>query len=263
MFDWDAYYAQNKTALSEKRKARYQDPEVRARILEQNARSRRKRREAARVEDSKATAAIRTGNAGPAYRVRKVTIFRNGASQEIDAYTLGMVSAVLRRPIVTLHKWEKQGILPETPFRDENGFRLYTQEQIEMLAAFMDKHAKTAGTVGRRDPVAVVLPIRLADGTVVHEFCFGIGTLLAIIGRTRETWLGWERAGLVPISPLRVSSKQRRLYTLPMMEAVATALTALDGASLKSPDAKDVFKAAVFHAWEQLGVFTWTHEGSK
>lgn len=52
---------------------------------------------------------------------------------KLDLFYIGTVANSLGRTPNTIRSWEISGVIPETFFKDKNGRRLYTSEQIEVI----------------------------------------------------------------------------------------------------------------------------------
>jgi hypothetical protein len=60
-------------------------------------------------------------------------------------YTTGDLARSLDRQDQTIRKWERQGIIPKTPFRSKTNRRLYTDEQIQAIVDCVEKHRLQPG----------------------------------------------------------------------------------------------------------------------
>lgn len=63
--------------------------------------------------------------------VHKFVILPNG--EELELFYIGTLATALGRTTNAIRKWEIAGVIPDPCFRDENGRRLYTQEQIDAI----------------------------------------------------------------------------------------------------------------------------------
>lgn len=61
----------------------------------------------------------------------KQTVVING--EEVNLFYIDRLAVELGRTPQTIRKWEVSGILPKPIFRDKNGRRLYSQEQIDVI----------------------------------------------------------------------------------------------------------------------------------
>lgn len=110
------YYKKNKDRLSEKRRKKYEnDPEYREKIVG-NSRKR------ASMIEKPSRAAVK--------RQPKTYLEADGSRK----YSITFVAWAVKRSIQTIRKWEKDGILPKTPFRSPSGMRLYTQPMIDIVS---------------------------------------------------------------------------------------------------------------------------------
>ena len=53
--------------------------------------------------------------------------------EEVTLYPISKLASELGRSTQTIRKWEVAGILPQPIFKDKNGRRLYSLEQIEAI----------------------------------------------------------------------------------------------------------------------------------
>lgn len=115
--DW---YQENKERISLKRKAAYQnDPEYRARVLAQSAEHREKRRVVPRVKI-------------PRHQVPRR--YATGDGGEIVLFSIGFFSLFIGRSVQSINEWEKNGILPRTPYiQGTRRFRFYSQKMMEVV----------------------------------------------------------------------------------------------------------------------------------
>lgn len=63
--------------------------------------------------------------------VKKDFTLPNG--ETIELFYIGTLAGALGRTPPTVRKWEISGVLPDPLFRDVNGRRLYSQEQIDAI----------------------------------------------------------------------------------------------------------------------------------
>jgi len=118
---FEKYYEENKGKISSNRKRKYEaDPEYRSRVMAAS----RDYREAHRSEDR-----IRMP------RYQKPVIEKAGDGSDVVLFSVGAMAAYLDRSVQAINHWERAGVLPPTPYRDERGFRFYTTD---MMAAVRD-----------------------------------------------------------------------------------------------------------------------------
>lgn len=115
---FEKYYAENKGKVNAKRKIKYYaDSGYRARVLKASQEYRDEHRDVDRVRMP---------------RFQTPTVAEAGDGGDIVLFSVGAAAAYLDRSIQAMNHWERAGILPHTPYRDERGFRFYT---MEMMAA--------------------------------------------------------------------------------------------------------------------------------
>lgn len=52
---------------------------------------------------------------------------------KLTLFYINELSRQLGVQVPTIRKWEISGLIPKTPFRDKNGYRLYLKEHIECI----------------------------------------------------------------------------------------------------------------------------------
>lgn len=123
--DW---YEKNKEALSQRRKKRYHnDKEYRDKVLGQNKDYRTKK-----SAEKPVKARVRV----PKHRKPVVvSVEINGATQEVEMFHVGAFARAIGKSVITVHQWERTGLLPRTPFLLGAGKqeRLYTAEMVGVV----------------------------------------------------------------------------------------------------------------------------------
>lgn len=117
------WYAENKERVNRRRRRKYhQDPKYRRKVLQQSRDYRETLRSMPQV---------------------KMPRFQKPLEREVDGgkiqlFSVGAFSQFLGRSVQSINHWEKLGVLPKTPYRDNRGFRYYTRP---MMAAVKDEVA--------------------------------------------------------------------------------------------------------------------------
>lgn len=57
----------------------------------------------------------------------------------IELFYIGALASALGRSTNAIRKWEIAGVIPDPCFRDEQGRRLYSQEQIDVIVQCAEK----------------------------------------------------------------------------------------------------------------------------
>lgn len=134
--DW---YKDNKTALAEKRKLRYEtDSKYRDKCLERNRVAR---------EAKQATRPARPDGEKPRKTV-VVNVLVNGQMIPTTGYHIGELADRLERSVPTLYGWERSGVLPVTPLNtsSKKPERLYTEPMMNVvIEAFNRRSQKVSG----------------------------------------------------------------------------------------------------------------------
>ena len=61
------------------------------------------------------------------------------SGEVVDLYPIGTLAEELGRTSQSIRKWEIGGVLPDSMFRDKNGRRLYSREQIDIIVECAEK----------------------------------------------------------------------------------------------------------------------------
>lgn len=146
-WSYGAWYAKNSKDLSERRKSRYQsDPEYRQRVIENNRKYRR-------VKAMERMAAPQSMVRIP--RHRKPTVLDveiGGVKISKQMVHVGFFARAIGRSVSTVHQWERNGVIPRTPFVAASAAkqeRLYTAEMIRIV---QDHIERRNGIISKKDP---------------------------------------------------------------------------------------------------------------
>ncbi len=248
MFEYKAWYEQNKERVSEARKRRYEtDPAYREKIHDRNLKVRTTKKRAdlqvKREEDKAKKAEAETP-------WREVTI---GGQVYL---TIGALARVLGKSVKTLRLWESQGILPKTGHRAPRGDRLYTPEEVLDLRERLLAEGKIEDVVPAARAMGSVHTV-CVHGVPIRLMLFRISVLADAAGRSVATFLQLEDKGRLPKTPLRSTGGQR-LYSREMIEAVAKAVRLMDAACGRDWDR---FYRQIVTDWERVGLLTATMGG--
>lgn len=72
--------------------------------------------------------------------------FKLPSGETIDLFYIGALASALGRTSNLIRKWEVGGIIPKTCFKDKQGRRLYSQEQIDAIVRCAEKAKIKQGT---------------------------------------------------------------------------------------------------------------------
>ena len=73
------------------------------------------------------------------------------SGEAVKLYSIAFLADALGRTTRCIRKWEISGILPPTPFRYSNTYwRLYTQEQIDIIVRLAEKYKLKDGISFRK-----------------------------------------------------------------------------------------------------------------
>lgn len=129
--DW---YNSNKEELARARRERYEsDPEYKAKVLKRNQEYRKRLR------------GDRPRKPSPEHKPRHTQIIEltvDGDTKTHPVHHISYLAEMVNRSVPTLYGWERNGILPKTPFwtgSDTKAERLYTVKMVDIVVAALDK----------------------------------------------------------------------------------------------------------------------------
>jgi hypothetical protein len=156
-----SWYESNKERLSIQRRERYRnDPEYRQRIKEGRERQRAREKEARKRNGPKRTVDKR--------RIKEFKVEHPEYGSCIaQFYSIGQLGLEVGLSVATLRRWERTGVLPATLYRSEGGHRLYTDDQVAIIAETYQAHLDKQNVDKRRFNVngefSIALKARLSD----------------------------------------------------------------------------------------------------
>jgi DNA-binding transcriptional MerR regulator len=245
--DW---YSKNKDELNKSRRERYAGSLLyRERVKERNRRARlKKKRE--RIKEAKRRQKAVKIRLSKSWKTVKVEV--DGV--EVQMYTIGALAKVLGKGISTLRIWEKNGILPETPYQTERGERLYTLEMVEIIRKELQKSGKLGSEQkGKGRLPFVVREVQYISGKRARLKLYRIGVLAKAVRRTAIAINQMEKRGVFPKTPLFASSLKYRLYTYEMINVARKAFESRGGLVRGLLDWRDLY-LEVLKGWTELGV---------
>lgn len=257
-FSYDDWYEENKTEFNKDRRSRYEnDPEYRAKVLEWNRESRKRKREERLAERKAEAAAAKIKVTGSAYKASAVAL---PDGSKVAAYSIGALASALKRSIQVLRLWEAEGVIPKTPHQNAKGDRLYTFAQIKEIYETLKANGRLRDQ-GRRQKQrfrAALYTVKGKDGTETKQVFYRVGVLATVLERTIVTVEQLETREVLPATPFRGGSKGAgyRLYTMAMIRAVRDAFSVAE--DLRSEEERARFREAVRAAWESQGVWNMT-----
>ena len=69
----------------------------------------------------------------------KAKVYTLKNAEKIKLYPINVLANELGRTSQTIRKWEVAGILPKPIFKDKNGRRMYSEEQIETIVRIAEQ----------------------------------------------------------------------------------------------------------------------------
>lgn len=166
------YYSEKKDEILKGRQDRYKsDPEYRDRVLKSSRDYRTRQRNEPRIKMP---------------RHQRPLVLQNAEGKDVHLFSVGFFGVLLQRSVQALNHWERNGLMPPTPYRDTRGFRYFTRS---MMVAVRDE----VGTKKRLFPVDPTMCQRIrerwvASGVPMDEIPVGtLGTLEEAVAKTVVT----------------------------------------------------------------------------
>jgi len=182
---------------------------------------------------------------------RTVQIEVNGVRTSM--FTIGALANAVGKAISTLRVWEEKGLLPETPYRTEQGMRLYSLELMQQVQQSLQQCGKLVSMRQSRGNQFVIKTIQLEGKAPQSAKLYKVGVLAWAIKRTVPSVYQMEDRNSIPLTPFSTGSRGYRLYTIEMIEAVQRAFEIRPGAIRGLLEWQCVFNEIV-RDWKKLGV---------
>ena len=132
------YYEQNKERILKSRKVRYDnDPTYRNKLARNRSETRKRFRELERLKLKKKS--IENGEEFVVESGKKMKVKTpNGKEALVHMYTLGQLCDIVGLKKASVINWINSGKLPESTYRNQNNWRLYTDDQIRAIKSVID-----------------------------------------------------------------------------------------------------------------------------
>lgn len=246
------WYDDNRDDLNKRRREKYASDSVyRAKVQQWNRDARARRRKDVEKEGLRAKRAVKMQTSG-AWKTVEVEV--DGVM--VRMFTIGALARAIGKGISTIRVWERNGTLPQTPYRSKKGDRLYTLEMVESIQVALRKAGKLEISVlkEKKRPTYVEKDVRFKRRKKpIRMRLYKIGTLAKAVNRTVVALTQMEKREVLPKTPLVSSSLSYRLYTLDMIEAVQGAFDKRGGAIRGQSEWEDFYDEIV-DGWTKLGV---------
>lgn len=255
------WYEKEGRKLNRRRKKKYkEDPDYKAKVLEQNKAMRKRRaleRAPEKIEEKKARGKLRTKINWKSYQV-PASVLGNKAKkgQKITVFTVGAAATMLGCSEQAIRLWEKKGVLPK-PLRYKKD-RVYTKAQIDKYKKSLEQLGRI-GAGQRKVPILreIFKTVRFADGETKEVGLFRIGELAKASQRTVVTLEQLEAKEALPKTPFRnptaTGEPGTRFYTFEQIKAVKKAFEKRAW-EVRGKEEWQRLYDEVFEAWEKLGV---------
>jgi DNA-binding transcriptional MerR regulator len=249
------WYDANGKALNRKRKRKYHsDPGYKEKVLAQNRAARKRKREVAQAQRKQSGGTERT-IVERSWKTRPMTVtLDSGEQAAVQGFTIGAVAKILGCSVQGLRLWERNGVLPGTPYRHQNRDRLYPWDLIDLYQEILLKTKRLDPDKPRPRPLWMTRQVvQFSDGRTAETPLFRIGVLARAARKTVVTLEQWE-GRLIPRTPFRAAGDPGyRLFTLEQIRAVVSALQKRDW-EVRGEQAQAALLSEVTEAWSALGV---------
>lgn len=225
------WWAEQGATYNERRRKRYaEDPDYRAR-----ARGQSKPPRPSAPESEWTSQTVFTASGAP-----------------LTVFSVAALAAATGASHQTLRGWTRQKKISPPDHTAPSGAKFYTRETIAKIVE--EVRAAGLSVRARRDDTREV-KVRLRTGEVHTLTLHPVSDLASVLQRRVTTVERWERLGLIPETPFRLTSLRRRYYTSGQIKAAATAFKAVtqDGPLFREgTEGAELFKKRLQEAWEPL-----------
>ena len=246
------WYDENREDLNARRRERYATDEAyREKVQKWNRDARARRRRVAEKEDRKAKRAVKIQTSG---QWKTVEMEVDGV--KVPMFTIGALAKAIGKGISTIRVWERNGTLPETPYRSKKGDRLYTLEMVEAIQKALKKAGKLdIGVLKEKKRPTYVDCDVLFKGKAKPKRVrlYKVGALAKAVNRTVAALTQMEKRGVLPKTPLVASSLKYRLYSIDMIEVVQRSFD-IRGGVIRGQSEWEDFYDEIVDGWTRLGV---------
>ena len=254
---FQVWYAANREKLAEDRKRKYSnDPAYKARVKSYREKKVVKRRQKRIAEDVRHLEASKAGDTKSQWREYEVNVESpDGTSPIMTCVTISALAQAVGCSVQAVRLWERQGVIPETPYRTARGVRLYLPEVVLQLRDTLLETSHAQMQPKMRIPLYRKFLVQIGDDELNRssKLFFRASTLAGVCNRRPATIASMERKGRLPVSPIQHPTTKHRLYTKEMLFAVREGLKQfVDGVSV--PLWLD-FTNYVEHQWRVQGVY--------
>lgn len=134
------YYESNRDDINRKRKRRYHtDPEYKKSVLMASQNYRDKHRSPPKIKLPRYSAP---------------TVEETGDGGEVMLFSVGAFARFLTRSVQAITHWEKGGVLPPTPYRDDRGHRFYTRPMMDTVKTIVGDRRRLYPVAGIYDEIS-------------------------------------------------------------------------------------------------------------
>ncbi len=178
------------------------------------------------------------------------TVFAGGVP--LTVFSVAALAAATGASHQTLRGWTRQKKISPPDHIAPSGAKFYTRETIAKIVE--EVRAAGLSVRSRRDDSREV-KVRLRTGEVHTLTLHPVSDLAVVLQRRVTTVERWERMGIIPETPFRLTSLRRRYYTTGQIKAAETAYKAVtqDGPLFREgTEGAEIFKMRLKEAWEPL-----------
>ncbi len=246
------WYASNSEDWNKQRRDRYKtDAEYKKTVLDRNRLHRDVKKKKVQTEHRKEKAVQK---AQVKDRWKGIVVDVDG--KPVTMFTIGALARGLGVSVQAVRLWERQGVLPPPDHRTSGSQRLYSLEEIEARRKLLigsGRIEKNRRTHEKEVARGYTRTVQYPGGQQKTEQLYTVGVLAETVKLTVVTITAHERAGHIPMTPLKGSSVGRRLYTQPMIEVIRQEFASRTP-PIRGADAWKSLHDGVVAGWKKLGV---------
>jgi len=165
-------------------------------------------------EKTKVEAASKYAGMGKLSTNGRLIIELDGKNYASVMYTtLELVQNIGCTP-AAIYKWEKQGVIPVTPFVDKSGDRYYSEDLVHLIRNILKKTGKLEKIIKNEKGIEYWMSVNPEQHVLERIMFYTRKKLCTILGITNEKLCDWEDRGLIPVSKFMDTESNVPIYSV-------------------------------------------------